>query len=278
MNPYQLPDGNVQIAFSAGNTSAKMLHEIIKANGGLPDRVKVIMNNTGREMPENLEFAQECGRRWGVEIILLEYCLGLDGNKPAHSFKRVGFHEANMTGQPMIDVMRYFGYPPNRNADFCSHELKTRTAKRYCVEVLGWDHWTTAIGMRSDEKGRILKEQPKERYRVWYPMNDAKETKETVSAFWARQPFRLKLQTINGVTPLGNCDGCFKKSEWKRAVLARDFPDRAQWWADQETRFNGTFREADPWAQKIDFIKRQGDWVFDTENDALCQADGGECL
>ena len=32
------------------------------------------------------------------------------------------------------------------------------------------------------------------------------------------------------------------------------------------------------WAQLIDFVSRQGDWLFDKENDALCQADGGECM
>ena len=34
-NPYQLPDGNVQISFSGGRTSAYMLHRILEANGDL---------------------------------------------------------------------------------------------------------------------------------------------------------------------------------------------------------------------------------------------------
>lgn len=34
-SPYILPDGNVQIAFSGGRTSAYMLHRIMEANGGL---------------------------------------------------------------------------------------------------------------------------------------------------------------------------------------------------------------------------------------------------
>ena len=36
-NPYLLPDGKVQIAFSGDRTSAYMLRQIIDANGGLPD-------------------------------------------------------------------------------------------------------------------------------------------------------------------------------------------------------------------------------------------------
>ena len=31
--PYVLPEGNVQIAFSGGRTSAYMLHQILEANG-----------------------------------------------------------------------------------------------------------------------------------------------------------------------------------------------------------------------------------------------------
>jgi 3'-phosphoadenosine 5'-phosphosulfate sulfotransferase (PAPS reductase)/FAD synthetase len=278
MNPYTLPNGNVQIAFSGGRTSAYMLHQILEANGDLPERVSVIFTNTGREMPQTLDFVAEVGARWGVPIRWLEYRARPMGNDLAHGFAEVSRETANTDGAPMIDVMRYFGFPPNREADFCSHELKTRTARRFCVETLGWANWTTALGIRADEPKRVMKVQPRERYRVWYPMNDAKADKETVSAFWDAQPFRLNLQTINGVTPFGNCDGCFKKSEWKRAVLAREYPDRAQWWAEQEARFGGAFRRDDPWAAKISFVQRQGDWIFNDDVDALCQADGGECV
>ena len=69
MNPYTLPDGHVAIAFSGGRTSAYMLHHILEANGGLPERAVVSFQNTGREMPETLDFVQECGDRWGVRIV-----------------------------------------------------------------------------------------------------------------------------------------------------------------------------------------------------------------
>ena len=54
-SPYTLPDGNVKIAFSGGRTSGYMLHEILEANGDLPERCKVVFANTGREMPETLD-------------------------------------------------------------------------------------------------------------------------------------------------------------------------------------------------------------------------------
>lgn len=274
---YKLPEGNVQIAFSGGRTSAYMLHQILEANGGLPDRAAVCFANTGREFPETIEFVSECSQRWGIKVHFLEYCLGSDGNKPKHDFKKVTAETCSMNGEPFVDVMRYYGYPPNREADFCSHELKTRTCKRFCVEVLGWQNWTTAIGIRADERGRVMKKQPRERYKVWYPLNDAGVSKRDVALFWRQQPFDLRLENINGVTPRGNCCGCFKKSEAKRAALARDYPDRAAWWQEQEERFGGTFMPDQSWSQMRSFVAKQGDWIFDTENDALCQVDDGEC-
>ncbi|MEY4953486.1 MAG: hypothetical protein RL299_1910, partial [Pseudomonadota bacterium] len=61
MGPYILPDGNVQISFSGGRTSAYMLHHIAEANGGIPDRAQVVFTNTGREMPQTLDFVAEVG-------------------------------------------------------------------------------------------------------------------------------------------------------------------------------------------------------------------------
>jgi len=73
MNNFILPDGNVQISFSGGRTSAYMLNRIIEANNGLPDRAVVTFANTGREMQQTLDFVNECSERWGVPIAWLEY-------------------------------------------------------------------------------------------------------------------------------------------------------------------------------------------------------------
>lgn len=74
-NPYLLPAGNVQIAFNGGRTSGYLLRQILDANGGLPDDELVLttFQNTGREMPETLDFVAEVGSRWGVPIAWLEY-------------------------------------------------------------------------------------------------------------------------------------------------------------------------------------------------------------
>lgn len=272
INSYTLPDGNVQIAFSGGRTSAFMLHHIIEANGGLPDRCKVIFTNTGREMPQTLDFVQEVGERWNVPIVWVEY----RNEAGKHSFAQVNHNSASRNGEPLAELMDHFGFPPNRTARFCSHEGKTRTAKRYCMSI-GWDSWTVAVGIRADEAGRAVKTQPRDRYSVWYPLLEAGVSKRDVAAFWRRQAFDLRLPNIKGNAALGNCDGCFLKSEANRAMLARDYPDRAAWWAEKEDRYGGTFHVSTSWEELQRMVQRQGDWIFDDENGVLCQADGGEC-
>jgi hypothetical protein len=65
--------------------------------------------------------------------------------------------------------------------------------------------------------------------------------------------------------------------------LARDYPERHQWWQNMEDRasewtlgkgaqFNDTMQRRElRW-----MVDNQGDWIFDQEG-ALCQADHGEC-
>jgi len=64
MNPY-LIEGPAVISFSGGRTSGYMLKHILDAHGGtLPDDIIVSFQNTGKEMPETLDFVRDCGERW----------------------------------------------------------------------------------------------------------------------------------------------------------------------------------------------------------------------
>ena len=277
MDPYLLPDGNVSISFSGGRTSAYMLHEILRANGGLPDRVVVSFQNTGREMPETLDFVHECGQRWGVRIVWLEY-------RPEDPrFEIVSHNSASRDGEPFEALIQKRKFLPNRVARFCTAELKVHCLTRY-LRSIGWEQWTNAVGIRADEPGRLGGGVPKERYTVWHPLAEAGISRKDVSAFWSKQAFNLRLLNVDGRTQLGNCDGCFLKSEAARAALVRDYPDRAAWWQRMETLAqsissrpkDARFREDGSWSQHIDFVNRQSDWLFDTEG-ALCQSNEGDC-
>lgn len=287
LSPYALPDGNVQIAFSGGRTSAYMLHQIAEANGGLSDRVCVIFSNTGREMPQTLDFVAEVAARWSISIDWVEYRRGLPG------FEVVSHNSASRNGEPFRTLIEARKFLPNQQARFCTQELKMRPTKRLLIAA-GWTQWVAALGIRADEPRRINREPQKERWQRWYPLADAGVTKRDVSAFWQGQPFDLRLPNMNGTTPLGNCDGCFLKSERNLAALARDYPERHAWWEEMEvlasslSNAKGMTPGSGAWFSKRytragmrSFVQDQGDWLFSPEADAggvLCQADGGECM
>jgi 3'-phosphoadenosine 5'-phosphosulfate sulfotransferase (PAPS reductase)/FAD synthetase len=70
--PY-LIDGPALISFSGGRTSAYLLRQALDAHGGsLPADVIACFANTGKEMPQTLDFVRDCSERWDVEIVWLE--------------------------------------------------------------------------------------------------------------------------------------------------------------------------------------------------------------
>jgi 3'-phosphoadenosine 5'-phosphosulfate sulfotransferase (PAPS reductase)/FAD synthetase len=276
LNPYTLPDGNVQISFSGGRTSAYMLNQIAEANGGVPDRCKVVFANTGREMPQTLDFVQEVSDRWSIPVAWVEY---LDADP---RFTVVSHNSASRDGEPFAALVKRRKFLPNQQARFCTGDLKIKPSARYLVS-LGWQQWTSALGIRADEAQRVKREPQKERWQRWYPLADAGVSKRDVMAFWTRQPFDLRLPNVKGNTALGNCDGCFLKSEATLAMLARDYPERHAWWERMEaetteatTAAAARFRSEYTRKSLREFVERQGDWIFNTEG-ALCQADGGDC-
>lgn len=300
-SPYVLPEGHLQIGLSGGRSSAFMLHQILEANGGLGNSVVVSFQNTGREMPQTLDFVHEIGERWRVNIVWLEY----QAQEPF--YRQVDRSNASQNGEPFEALIRKRRYLPNQQSRFCTTELKLRTAARY-LRAGGWDYWSNAVGIRADEPGRVNKYRKeiqrlqddlfdgtehapisrdprklRDRWSVWCPMAAASITKQDVSAFWQAQPFDLQLPNVNGKCWLGNCDGCFLKSEANIAALARDYPDRHQWWQDMErlasrltSGAGASFSKRYTRAEMRRMVETQGDYIFDLEG-ALCQADDGEC-
>lgn len=268
-SPYLLPEGNVQIAFSGGRTSAYMLRQILDANGPLPERCVVTFQNTGREMPETLDFVQEVGERWAVNVVWLEY----RAEKPW--FEIVSHNSASREGEPFEALIRKHNNSiPNKQKPFCSTELKTITAKRYLVSI-GWKKWTSAVGFRHDEGHRTPFQD--NRARIWTPLRAGGVTRHDVIRWWGLQSFDLRLPSFGGKTIGGNCDGCFLKAESSIAGLVRQYPERAAWWERQEAVANFRFSDRYSRAEIRRFVENQGDWLFST-NGALCQKDEGECF
>ena len=62
-----------------------------------------------------------------------------------------------------------------------------------------------------------------------YPLVLDHVTEDDVKRFWAGQPFDLGISH-----DLGNCDLCFMKGRWKLMRLITQYPERADWWIEQE--------------------------------------------
>lgn len=73
MNPYFIDEPAV-ISFSGGRSSGYMLYKILKAHDfNLPSNIEVVFANTGKEMPQTLDFIRDVSINWGVCITWLEY-------------------------------------------------------------------------------------------------------------------------------------------------------------------------------------------------------------
>lgn len=266
MTDFILPEGNVLISFSGGRTSAYMLKRIIDVNNGLPDRAKVVFANTGREMPETLDFVQECADQWNVQVTWLEY------RKEKPKFEVVGHNSASRNGEPFeqaIESKAGNRFLPNQAIRFCTQEMKVLTIKRYLVSI-GWKNWHNTVGIRADESHRVKPSKDK-RWQNWFPLADAFVSVSEVNNFWKENSFDLRVMKGGG-----NCDGCFLKSEATLAAMWREHPDRMQWWADMEKRVNSSFHKSRTYKALGDFVDKQADWIFNDEA-FLCQKDDGEC-
>lgn len=280
-DPFKI-EGSALISFSGGRTSAYMLWRIIQAWGGtLPDDVKVTFANTGKEMPETLDFVRDCGERWGVEIVWLEYRAAPEAT--ADRWERVSYETASRNGEPFEALIDRKPHLPNPVARYCTQILKIHVLRNYAWS-LGWREWTTVVGLRADEPSRVAKlgrstEDASDRIA---PLADAGITRLDVAKFWNRQNFDLQLANIAGNTPLGNCDLCFLKSASTITAILERMPERADWWISQERKKTGTergrvFRADRPdYAALLDSVKRQTRMDFgnaDARQDCFCTGD-----
>lgn len=275
-----LIEGPAIISFSGGRTSGYMLWRILQSHGGtLPEDVRVLFANTGKEMPETLDFVQECADRWNVPITWLEYrAKTADGKQEA-----VVTHEtASRNGEPYEALINDRSYLPNPVARFCTVELKIRPMHRF-VRDLGWEEWFSCVGIRADEQRRLAKlaarkgAETKDETAI-APLGYAGITVKDIGEFWQAQPFDLRLPNMNGRTMHGNCDLCFLKGAKQVYSLIREKPSRAIWWMEQEARvmsqakFKGDgarFRADRPsYRQMYESSKSQAE-MFDFSDDPL---------
>lgn len=274
MNPYKIK-GPALISFSGGRTSAFMLKQIIDAHGGtLPDDIYVTFANTGKEMPETLDFVQACSEHWGVKVHWLE--LEMADERPVYRTKEVTYETASRDGKPFEALIGRRSYLPNPVARFCTAELKIRRMKDFMWKMKGYKHWDNVLGLRYDEPRRVSSSRnasERERWGNLMPMYDAKHTVKDVLEFWQKANFDLTLPSIDGQTLAGNCDLCFLKGRKTLTKLIKERPDLTTWWIAQENRIGegtgATFRSDRP--PYVELLKEAENPVMDDmfEDDAM---------
>ncbi len=261
MNVFTIKN-NLCISFSGGRTSAYMLWKYLDYyNGRLPDNVQVCFANTGREMPQTLDFVRDCSEYWQVPITWLE--LGVCQLEGGHKRKKyeyetriVDYESASRNGEPFMALIKARQYLPNPVARFCTADLKVRRINSY-LKSIGWSDWDTAIGIRADEPRRahkMLNAGSDSGEVKILPLWWAKVDKYEVFDFWKRQPFDLQLPNNNGVTDWGNCDLCFMKGEAKSVSIIREKPELADWWITAESEIGSTFRKDRPTYENMKII------------------------
>lgn len=219
----------IQVSFSGGRSSA-MMAKIMLDNY---DRNELVFTfaNTGKEMPETLDFVNECDIRWGLNTVWVEYY-------PETKFKVVDYETADRAGKPFELLAEKKKYLPNRVARFCTTELKIRPMERY-LRSLGFSSWDCAVGIRYDEENRYrrMKNKPAGRWEYLFPLYDFQITKKQVYEFWGKQPFDLTIPS-----DYGNCDFCFMKGLPKKVAQAKQMPEKLDWWIETERKFGKKFR------------------------------------
>ena len=230
------------ISFSGGRTSAFMLHKVLEAHDGdLPEFAKVTFANTGKEMPQTLDFVRDCGENWGVDIAWLERFSRKsredEKNKYVYETKVVDYASASRNGEPFAQLIKTLGRTPSPVVRLCTFQLKIKAISEYLIDVCDFEKpYTTFIGIRGDEVRRAVKMNNtildgQERY---LPLYLDGITAKDVGGFWSNNNFDLNLPNHNGVNDLGNCDLCFLKGYKIRQSIIREKPELADWWIEQE--------------------------------------------
>ena len=267
---YRIPTPAV-ISFSGGRTSAFMLKQILNAYGGkLPKDIHVCFANTGKELPETLDFVHECEKMWDIDITWLE--LQINEETPIWSQKVVDYITASREGEPFDELIIKTQMLPNLYKRICTIELKIKPIERY-MQSLGYKEWYSVLGLRYDEPRRVRDSKDgKHRYINICPMYDEQHTNEDVLEFWQKSNFDLQIPIVEGKAAAGNCDLCFLKGTKTTLNLMHEKPDLANWWIEKEVIMERTFRNNRPnYIKLLDLSKEKPkDYIDDETFTCFC--------
>jgi 3'-phosphoadenosine 5'-phosphosulfate sulfotransferase (PAPS reductase)/FAD synthetase len=245
MNPYKI-EGPALISFSGGRTSAYMLKKIVDAyEGNLPDDIYVVFANTGKEVPETLDFINECQLNWNLKVRWLE--LDIHQERPIYRTKEVSYETASRNGEPFEALIDRKKFLPNNSMRICTAELKMKVMERF-MRSQNYKEWFNVIGLRYDEHRRVssqlkANQENKNKWETLMPLYTDKKSVKDIYEFWKNNSFDLNLPNHGGKTLAGNCDLCYLKGTQTLVNILREKPELANWWIKQEEKLQSWRKE-----------------------------------
>lgn len=210
---------NIFVSFSGGESSAFLLLEVLKRYDRKYYNILVCFANTGDEHEETLRFIYNVQNYYNIPIVWLEaYVSPIKGIGVMPIV--IDYHSASRDGTPLLDQAEKLGHCAI-TATHCTRDLKVRAMHKHTKLIFG-KHYTTMQGIRYDEQSRI--DWAKARAKNWdYPLARWRITKPMIREFWSQHKkehgFRLELKEHQG-----NCNLCFKKSDYKLVKQIRQTP------------------------------------------------------
>lgn len=219
---------NILISVSGGLSSALLLFEVLKRyNKEKPNYYNFLIcfANTGDENEETLIFVNKLDKQiqkeYGICIYWLEAYVSPIKNKGCFPVL-VDFNSASRDGSPMLDQSEKLGHCAI-SAPHCTRDLKVSIIHKFAKSYFGKKQkYFTMQGIRADEQSRINWETAKNK-NYKYPLAEWGITKQDVNDFWKIYN-KTKGFTLNLKSYEGNCNLCFKKSDFKLIKLIREKP------------------------------------------------------
>ena len=277
-NPYLIPSPSL-ISFSGGRTSGYMLKQIVNAyDGKLPKDLHIVFANTGKEMPQTLDFIKDCADKWDVHIHWIEL-YDVDDSKDDEQpfifkYKLTDYDNASRNGEPFEKLIEHYGKLPNATNRFCTYLLKQK-AIVWFERMMGYKDIDQVIGLRADEPRRVYRIKDRKSNTFYHtPLYEAKVTQKDIQTFWKQSNFDLNLLATDKHTLFGNCDMCFLKGKSQLLEMMKHREDLADWWIEKEKQTGKTFKYDISYEQMIEIKNhqdRQQSLFFDDESvDCFC--------
>lgn len=266
------------VTVSGGRSSAMMARHIQTSDAYKDYEKLYVFANTGLERPETIQFLKYIETYWGIPLVKIEGVYS-DIMGVGVGYKIVDWDTLDMTGKPYEGAVMHknkgdYRGLPHQDAPYCSEMTKTIPCKKLCDEIFGVNNYKKAIGYRLEDVPKRISyaEMKIDKSRIFPLLQDFEVpiNKRILTAFWAKQPFKLGIKSS-----LGNCELCWKKSD-THLIEAINYGSRfLEWQKNMEDMYgNVSFRGNRSISDLIDLADTpttlEFDFDFEQEDKCVC--------